>query len=65
MTIAGGHVPTERKDYRTSELVGVTRAAVTEQAPILSTDTIKKVGLYPLWDKNDVILDGDGMDISA
>lgn len=65
MTMSNGHVATDQKDYRISEIVAATRAAVTVEAPILATDTVKKVGLYPLWDKNDIILDSDGNDLSA
>lgn len=65
MTIGGGHAATDLQDYRSSELIGATRAVVSVGAPILATDTVKKVGLYPLWDKNDIILDADGMDLAA
>lgn len=65
MTINNVHVPTDLRDYRSSELVGVTRAAVAEATPILYTDVVKKVGLYPLFDKDDIVLDADGHDLAA
>ena len=57
MTISDGHVKTDAKNYKPSSLVAATVAA----APTANTNgETKKVGLYPIFDKNDVILDADG-----
>ena len=61
MTVGEGHVPTDRRDYRYSPLVGANKAS----APSAKTDPLKKVALYPLWDKNDIILDADGNDLAG
>lgn len=61
MTIGQGHAATDQRDYRYSPLVGATKAS----APTAKTDPLKHVALYPIWDKNDVVLDSDGNDISA
>lgn len=45
MTIAGGHVNTDEKNYASSDAVAA------------STTVTKKVGLYPIFDKADVIVD--------
>jgi hypothetical protein len=54
----GGHVPTDQKDYRPSELVGATIA----QAPVDASIPTKKVALYPIFDWSDIIPDADGLD---
>lgn len=61
MTIGTGHVPTDRKDYRPSDLVGATTASV----PTGLTGTKKKVMLYPIYDYSDVIADADKNDVKA
>ena len=61
MTISGGHAATDLKDYRISDLVGAT----SETAPVTLTATTKKVGLYPIWDWNDIVRDGDKNDAAA
>ena len=43
-TIGGGHVRTDRKNYAPSDAVAA------------STTAAKKVGLYPIFDKGDVIV---------
>lgn len=53
MTISDGHVPTDRRDYMYSENVAVTAAA---NSSLTSTSVTKKVGLYPIWDKADVVV---------
>lgn len=58
MTIGKGGVPTDLKDYKVSDLVGATLA----QAPVALTDPLKKVGLWPIFDWNDVIADADALD---
>lgn len=58
MTIAGGGVPTDLKDYRVSDLVGRTTAT----APVTLTAAVKKVGLYPIYEWEDIIQDGDKLD---
>lgn len=60
MTIAGGYVKTDAKNYKPSELVAATIAA----APTTLTAEVKKVGLYPIFDKNDIIKDADGNDVA-
>lgn len=63
MTIAKGHVPTDLKDYRSSELVGATSAAAPT-GPV-ATGIIKKVGLYPIYEWGDIVQDADKMDAAA
>lgn len=58
-TLSDGHIATDLKDYRASDLVGAT---VDAAANIAATTRVKKVGLYPILDWNDVILDTDGLD---
>ena len=54
-TIGGGHIATDLKTYAPS---GGVKATVTDgDGTSVSTTTVKKVGLYPLFDKGDVILD--------
>jgi hypothetical protein len=55
------HIHTEVGNYASSEIVAATVAsgAAGEKA------TIKKVGVYPLFEKGDIILDADGNDLSA
>ena len=60
-TISDGHVATDLKDYRISDLVGATIA----QTPVNKTGTIKKVGLYPILDWNDIYQDTDKNDALA
>lgn len=62
MTISDGHVKTDAKNYKPSSLVAATVAA----APTASTNgETKKVGLYPIFDKGDVIVDADGNDLAT
>lgn len=42
-----------------SELVGATGTSLATTTPT------KKVGLYPIWDWNDIIPDADGADVKA
>lgn len=59
MTISDGHVPTDLKDYRPSELVGATK---TTAAAAGDEGLVKKVGLYPIWDWADIVQDADQND---
>ena len=61
MTIADGHVPTDRRDYRYSDFV----APTNNVAPTDKTKPIKKVALYPIWDKEDIVLAADGSDLNS
>lgn len=61
MTITGGHVPTDMKDYRSSDLVGATSSS----NPSTLTATVKKVGLYPIYEWNDIIQDTDKLDAAT
>lgn len=54
-TISAGYIATDRKIYTSS---GGVKTTVTDgDGTGVSTTTVKKVGLYPLFDKGDVILD--------
>lgn len=61
MTISDGHVRTDLKNYKPSELIAAQIAA----APTDKTVETKKVGLYPIYDKDDIIVDTDGNDLGA
>lgn len=61
MTIAGGRAATDLKDYRISDLVGRTSAT----APVTLTAAVKKVGLYPIYEWEDIIQDGDKLDAAV
>lgn len=63
MTIGKGHVPTDLKDYRSSELVGATVDAAPE-GPV-AVGIVKKVGLYPIYEWGDIVQDADKMDTAA
>lgn len=58
MTMSNGSVPTDLRDYRSSELVGAQLTSAPEDK-LMAT---KKVGLYPIWDWNDIVQDADGLD---
>lgn len=58
MSIKDRVVPTELGDYRTSELVGAQMSSV----PTDKTIGTKKVGLYPIFDWNDIVQDADALD---
>lgn len=58
MTMSNGGVPTDLRDYRSSELVGAQLTSV----PGDKLTATKKVGLYPIWDWNDIVQDADGLD---
>lgn len=60
MTIADGHVRTDLKNYKPSELVAANSIGVPDN----KTKETKKVGLYPIFDKYDVVLDADGNDVA-
>lgn len=65
MTIGKGHVRTDMKDYRPSELVGATKATAAAAG---DAGLVKKVGLYPIWEDDvqlDVIPDPDGNDLAT
>ena len=62
MTISDGHVPTDNRDYRPSELVGATK---TTAAAAGDEALVKKVGLYPIWDWADIVQDADANDVSG
>ena len=62
MTIGDGHVPTDVKDYRPSELVGATKATAAAAG---DEALVKKVGLYPIWDWADIVQDADANDVSG
>lgn len=51
--IGGGYVDTDLKNYAPSEGVKTTITATSGS----TSATVKKVGLYPLFDKADVVLD--------
>jgi hypothetical protein len=54
-TIGGGHIATDLKTYAPS---GGVKTTVTDgDASGVSAATVKKVGLYPLFDKGDIICD--------
>lgn len=57
-TMEDGHVPTDLRDYRSSDLVGSNKTT----APIALTDGMKKVALWPILDWNDVVQDADFLD---
>lgn len=59
MTISDRKVPTDLKDYRISDLIGATTATAA------ATSRVKKVGLYPILDWNDIVQDADAMDALA
>lgn len=63
-TIANGHVATDLKDYRSSELVGATNAAAPSSATP-AFDKVKKVGLYPIFNWDDIVADADANDVKA
>lgn len=54
-----GHILTENADYRRSALVGATGTTISATTPK------KKVGLYPIFDWDDVILDADKLDSAS
>lgn len=60
-TLAYGHVPVENRDYRYDPTVKQTVAT----APTGKTTTWKHVALYKIINKDDVVLDPDGNDVSA
>ena len=54
-TIGGGHIATDLKTYAPS---GGVKTTVTDgDGSGVSAATVKKVGLYPLFDKGDIICD--------
>ena len=54
-TIGGGYIATDLKTYAPS---GGVKTTVTDgDGASVSAATVKKVGLYPLFDKGDVIVD--------
>lgn len=61
-TISDGHVPTDFKDYRPSELVGATKATAAAAG---DEALVKKVGLYPIWNWGDIVQDADANDVSG
>ena len=54
-----GHINTELGDYTRSELVGATASTAAASSPV------KRVGLYPIFDWNDIIPDVDAFDVKA
>ena len=60
-TLAYGHVPVENRDYRYDTTVKQTVGT----APTGKTTTWKHVALYKIINKDDVVLDADGNDVSA
>lgn len=56
MTLAGGYVATDAKNYNSSELVAAQGASIT------AGTATKKVGLYPIFSWDDVVPDADGND---
>lgn len=63
-TVGGvDHIHTEVANYATSELVAATVADGDGSG--VTAATKKKVGVYPLFDKGDIILDADGNDLSV
>lgn len=60
-TLAYGHVPVEKRDYRYDPSVAVT----VTSAPSGKTITWKHVALYKIINKDDVILAADGSDVGA
>lgn len=57
------HVHTEVGNYAASEIVKATVA--DGDANGVTSATVKKVGLYPIFEKGDIILDADGNDLSV
>lgn len=51
MTMEYGHVPVENRDYRYFPVVQATAATVAAGSPV------KKVALFKIWNKDDVIID--------
>ena len=54
-----GHISTENADYRRSMLVGATGTSISASTPV------KKVGLYPIFDWDDIIPDADKFDSAS
>ena len=64
MTVGGvDYVHTDLGNYASSEIVKATVA--DGDGSTVTAATIKRVGVYPLFNKDDVILDADGNDLSA
>lgn len=61
MTLGSGHVPTDLKDYRSSDLVGATSSTNPETL----TAAVKKVGLYPIYEWDDIYQDADQLDAAV
>lgn len=61
-TIGYGHVPVENRDYRYDPSVATTLSAAPSSA---TSTTWKHVALYRITNKDDVVLDPDGNDVSA
>lgn len=59
MTMEYGHVPVEYQDYKYSPVVKCTVTA----APTTKTTTWKRVALYEIKDRNDIILNPNGSDV--
>ena len=57
----GTYIHTDVMDYKPSPLVAATVA--TTGTPTAAD--VKKVALYPIYEKDDIILDADGNDLSA
>ena len=60
-TLVYGHVPVENRDYRYDPSVATTNTA----APATAAVKPKHVALYRIINKEDVVLDPDGNDVSA
>lgn len=58
----GTYIHTDVMDYKPSPLVAATVATGTTPS---ATSKVKKVALYPIYEKDDIILDADGNDLSA
>lgn len=55
-----GHISVETGDYTRSDLVGATTSST-----VAATTPVKRVGLYPIFDWNDVIPDADANDVAS
>lgn len=54
-TVGGNYIATDLKSYVSSD--GVKTTVTDGDASGVGTGTVKKVGLYPIFDKGDIIVD--------
>lgn len=60
LALEGRYVRTDLRDYSVSDLVGANKSAAPSGAY-----AVKKVGLYPIFDWEDIIPDADANDVKA